>query len=519
MLFATALISVVPLFAVRWLPITDLPEHAAAMATLAHWADPAWRGPEHFYLALGRSQYLLYHLVGAGLTRVVGDAVLANRLLIAGAGLAAPFALRGLLRAVRRDERLAVLACPLFWSRPLVIGFLPFVVSVPVELATIALLVRQLEAFSRKRAVGLAVLGVVLFYLHINAFLQVGLIAAALVVTARPQRGLARHAAAHLAWLVPAALCALAWRMLGRLALAGDTLADSREVGYMSAVRALHAISLWAHDIWPSHVDEACGVVFWLAFAVLLSASVGRRQAPPPPWRFDPAYVVFLCGLTLYFALPFRIGVGTMLNVRMAATVAMLAVAALHSPAGGWRLHAPIAAAVAVTVVSAVDAIRVMRACQDEEMAGFETLLDRIPVGKRLLVLSFRRGSRHTLFPPWVHAGAYHRVWRGGVTSYSFSELSHWSLQYVPGHGPPKHSTFWDAEPCEFRNAEDGRYHDYLIVRGNLEVFRDRPPGPAWRTMASVHDFTLWEKTDEEYEPWGAPDRGPCVSRSVAEGY
>jgi hypothetical protein len=448
--------------------------------------------------------------VGAGIAALVGDALLANRLLLAIAGIATPFALRALLRALRRDERLAMLACPLFWSRPLVIGFLPFVVSVPLELATLALLVRQIEAPERRRAIGLGALGVLLFYLHVSAFLQVSLIAVALVVTARRSHNVVRHVTTGLVWLAPAAACAAVGWALGKIAMS-DSLSNEREIGYMSASRSLHAIGLWAHDIWSSHVDDACGVAFWTTFAVLLTASLGNRPDVAPGWRFDPSYVIFLCALAMYFVLPFRVGAGTMLNVRMASTVAMLAVAALHPRASGWWVRAGTVAAFVITVVVAADAIHVMRACEANEMSGFDTLLERIPVGRRILLLSFRRGSRYVGFPPWIHVGAYHRVWHGGVASFSFSELSHWSLQYRPGQRPPQHRAFWDAQPCEFRNADDGPYYDYVIVRGAVDPFRDQPPGPAWRVAARVHDFTLWEKTGEEHPPWSTPDLGPCV--------
>jgi hypothetical protein len=488
------------------------------MATLAHFGDPAWRGAEHFSLAVGRSQYLLYHLIGAGVTALVGDALLANRLLLAVAGLTTPFALRALLRALRRDERLAMFACPLFWSRPLVIGFLPFVVSVPLELATLALLVRQVEAPQRRRALALGALGVLLFYLHVSAFLQVSLIALVLaLVVVRRSSGLVRHAVTSLGWLGPAAACAALWWALGKIAMS-DSLSNAREIAYMSAARSLHAIGLWAHDIWASHVDDACGVAFWTTFAVLLATSLGKRPEIASPWRFDPAYVIFLCALAIYFVLPFRVGAGTMLNVRMASTVAMLAVAALHPRASGGWVRAGVVAAFIITIVVAGDAVRVMRACEASEMSGFDAILERMPLGSRVLLLSFRRSSRYIGFPPWIHVAAYHRVWRGGVASFSFSELSHWSLQYRPGYDPPKHHAFWDAQPCDFRNAEDGPYYDYVIVRGTVDPFRDEPPGPAWRAAVKVHDFTLWEKTGEEHPPWSMPDRGPCVPRSDVTG-
>jgi hypothetical protein len=260
-------------------------------------------------------------------------------------------------------------------------------------------------------------------------------------------------------------------------------------------------------------------VAFWTTFAVLLAASLGKRPEVGPAWRVDPAYAIFLCALAMYFVLPFRVGAGTMLNVRMASTVAMLAVAALHPRGSGPWVRAGALAAFAITVVVAGDAIRVMRACEANEMSGFDGLLERIPVGSRVLLLSFRRGSNMIGFPPWIHVGAYHRVWRGGVASFSFSELSHWSLQYKPDRAPPKHRAFWDSQPCEFRNGEDGPYYDYVIVRGSVDPFRDEPPGPAWRATARVHDFVLWEKTGDLNPPWSAPDRGPCVARSEASGY
>src|SRR4029077_10702256 len=87
-----------------------------------------------------------YHLSGAVLTALVGDGALANRLLLAIAGVAFPFSLRALLRAASRDERLAIFACLPFWSRALVLGFLPFVASIPIAFYALALFVRLVPA-------------------------------------------------------------------------------------------------------------------------------------------------------------------------------------------------------------------------------------------------------------------------------------------------------------------------------------------------------------------------------------
>ena len=110
----TAVASALPLFAVRYLPLTDLPEHVAVIATLARLMPGGGGAP--YELALGDSQYLLFHAVGAVLARIVGDAVLANRLLFASVAVLWPVSARSLLRAMGRDERLAIFAGMVFWN-------------------------------------------------------------------------------------------------------------------------------------------------------------------------------------------------------------------------------------------------------------------------------------------------------------------------------------------------------------------------------------------------------------------
>src|SRR5688572_11794987 len=106
LLIAVAIITAAPLLAVRYLPFTDLPEHVAAIATTARLL-PGGGGSADYELALGQSQYLVYDLIGAIFTRLLGgDANLANRLTLAIVAVLWPFAMRSLLRALDRDERI-----------------------------------------------------------------------------------------------------------------------------------------------------------------------------------------------------------------------------------------------------------------------------------------------------------------------------------------------------------------------------------------------------------------------------
>lgn len=521
LLAVAALAQVIPLFTVEVLPFTDVPEHLAVMASLRHWFDPAFGIAETYELALGRSQYLLYHLLGAGLSFVVSVDT-ANRLLLAAAGLAQPFAARALLRALGRDERLAVFAVPLFWNRALVIGFLPFVASLPVLLFALALAVRELGERNVRRRRGLAVLAVALFYLHASAamlLVTISIALAALAAWTEPGtlRARAAFAARRVSWLAPTLVVGGLFSVLGRITLRGASLADEGEIGRITALRSVRAFSLWAHDVFRSHTDEACAIGYWAAFLVLLVVSARRRGGGGRAARM--AWVPFLCVLALYFLVPFRVGAAAMLNVRMAPVLALFAILPLDV-APGRAPRAALAGVFVVAFVTAANAAVETRALVREEAAGVTALFAHTRPGSRLVSLPFDAGSGRVHFPPFIHMGAYHRVVHGGVASYSFSELAHWPLHYREGHAPPtKPQSFWSLNPCLYRNAEDGPYYDYVLVKGRVDPFRDAPPGPVFRFVDQVKDFRLYAKVPGETWPaWPVADRGPCVRRDRALG-
>jgi hypothetical protein len=522
--------NVLPLVLGERLPFTDWPEHVAVTASIRHWFDPSFRIAEHYVVNVGRSQYLLYHFASAALSLLVNDVEVANRVLVVGAGVALPLAFRTLLCELGRDERLCVFAFPLFWNRALVLGFLPYVVSMPVLVWALALSVRHARSPRTAFSPALAVLAVVCFYLHASAYALLAFTAIvttfacewSAVLRAFRQRlpgellRLAGHRLRQVSWLAPSAALAVTWMVVGRLTLRGSSLADAGEVGHIALARTAYGFELWAHDIWTSSWDEACAVVYWSAFAwIVLSRLAPSRTHEPAPGPI--VYVPFACVLLFFFAMPFRLGGATMLNVRLAPLVALLAVPLL-APARGRGARAPLAlaavAALAVPLVSAIEIRRVDR----EEMVDLDSLFAPARPGARLATLNFRRRSPRTHFPPWVHVGAYYRARKGGVASWSFTELPHWSLHYQPGAAPPRHRPFWEFDPCVFRNAEDGSYYDYVLVRGDVDPFRDQPPGPAWRPIARARDFTLFEKTADQWQPWTERDEGPCVDRRQAHG-
>jgi hypothetical protein len=503
-----AVATVLPLWCAPFLPFPDLPEQVGVIAAMRHLDDPAWRVREHFSIAWLSSQDL-YHVLGALLSFVVGNAERANLVLLTLAGLAYPYALRALLRALGRDERLALFGAAAFWSRPLTMGFLPYVASIPVATWGLALIVRQLRRPARARAVGLAFLGVGLFYLHADAYVLFALAAMALAIARRApwRQGI---------WIAPSALVASGWALFGAIANRARSLADPGQVGYIPRQALVSEMPEWAHDVWRSHVDEWCAVGLWAAFGVLVlqtrGAAAVRRGGALEPW------IPLLCAIAVYFALPYRVGAGIMLNVRLAVFAVLFAAVPLH-PRRGPVTAAALAAVAVVSVVGAANAAVEIREARLDELGDFDRLVDRMSQGARVLCLTFRVTSEHAHFAPWTFMGAYHRARGGGTSSASFSELAHWPLRYRPEAAPPpKPTMFWTFDSCLYRNETDGPYYDYVLARGNVDPFRDRPPGPVWRAIDRELDWTLWEKQPgTTAPPWSVPDQGPCESRRSLE--
>ncbi len=491
------------------------------MATLRHWFDPSWPDSRIYALSGRGSPYLAYHVAGALLARVTGDPILANRLLLTAIGLAIPYATRALVVAFRGDERLALFGCAAFWCRPLVIGFLPFMAAVPVTLFVLALVARQREAPTLRRGVALAVATLLVFYLHLDPLLLIVAVAVTLNLapSGRAAETFAQRVArlpVRAAWLAPAAAAAGLWLVRAH-ADAGVALMGEGPVGFLPADQLATEFPSWAYGLWRSNLEQITGTVSWVLLLVL---ALHRRQPEPDGLRgLLVRFVPFACAALLFALVPFQVGVTKMLNVRFAIFLMPTLLVALR-PDPVRFTDAALGLVALVTGVVAVHAAVEVRAAERAELGGVDALLARASPGARLLTLEFARESAFAQFPPWTKVGALHRLRGGGVASVSFAEVPHWPIHFRPESRPP-HLPGRDLEwqPCEFRNAVDGPYFDYVLVRGPIDPFRDTPPGPRWRLVGVAVEqraprWALFGKADGPDVPAVSVDRGPCAASS-----
>jgi len=523
-LWAVAIATALPLFATRYPPLTDLPEHVAVIATLARLLPGGGGAP--YEVAFGHSQYLLFHLVGALLARVVSDAVLANKLLFAIVAVMWPISVRSLLRALGRDERLAIFAAMVFWNRATIVGLEPYIASVPLAVFALATMVRQVRETTWRRGVALGGLSISVFYTHISSYVLYAFTAGILVIAMfirEPKGSRMRRAVLALAALAPSVVAAALWWHAGSLTAPGG---QPGGLDRMPIAESLSAMPIWTFDIWQTHVDELCAGVWWVAYGLVIVASWRGRasEGPDEPeqgieWL---AWVPFACAALVYLTTPFRVGGAAMLNVRLAPMLTLFALLGLRLRKD--RLGTiPLALAACAALVTAGNAAHEIRAVAREKLGDLDVVLSAMKPSTRVAMLNFDRSSRRTHFWPYVFAGSYHRARGGAVASYSFAELPHWPVHYARGSEPPDHGPFWGFRPCAYRYREDGAFYDYVLVQGAVDPWDSRQGslGPRFVPVARAGVFTLYAKetgamADAPPSLLDEPDRGPCRERAPA---
>lgn len=496
-LLASSLIAAAPLWCGKYLPFADLPEHEAVSAALAHFSDPVWRIREHYTLMFEKTPYWLYDTVGAIVCRLTGDALLAHRLLLTLVCFALPWAMASFLGALGRRRELGALAAPLFWSKSLQFGFVPFIAAIPVLFCALAQLVALLRRPTLGRALGTLGLALLLSMLHSVVYGLFIVIAAGWFVLSRIRLSGASRASRtrrqSLFQWVPFSSLALALPY-ARIASRGGEGGIKLMAPWTTAAQ----LPSWSYDLWKGPWDDLASVVFWLGAFVLFRGgypSSGLRL------RGRGLFLGWPLIATLSFALllPVQVDSVFVVSLRLGPIVACAFLALLHR-AQNREARLGMGLMGLAGVLTSLAAYQGVRASQ-RELGGFDKITEAVPLGSRTYVMNFDLAPSITHFPPWLHLASAVVAQRGGVAQYSFTSLSHWPL--VDTASPRKHTSFWFNKPCYF-DARDAVYYDSILVRGD---YLPLPPKElsGYFLAASAAPFYLWRKLPEGPEPAGQP--------------
>ena len=435
------------LLGARDLPIVDLPQHAAQLATWIRWDAGVPEVLERYELNF-RTPYLLAYLLARALSPLVG-VVVALKLVVWLAIVGNQLALMGLARRLGHDAWLGLFGLVTAVGLCFYFGFVSFMLAMPLAVASLGL---ALEHAARPRMTSGALLAGVLCLLlsahgvaFVMGFGSVGLLLA---------RGNGRLAE-RLAPLVAPVVLVFVWLAPGPV---------SQRIGADSfELTPLRIVDLPALLVGMGAADHFAVGLGLAVLAVTAWALRGRLARAPE--RLLP--LAFLLLAFLFFPAMFR-GV-VLLHTRLPCFLLPLTLLAIEpQPSRAATERTLLRAGIAATALVWAVVFGVRLVAFNREAAAFHALEAKLPAGLAMRPLVFDRGSRaFPGVPAYLHYSAYYYVEKGGTQGYSFAMYPISVVRLRPDvHATMQGAAEW--RPDLFRRSELDDY-DYFLVRSELD--------------------------------------------------
>jgi hypothetical protein len=484
-IFLAAIVATAPAWIVRHPPLQDLPFHMATLRLIHDYGNPAYGFTEVYRLSLLETEYLLYYLIGDFLAVFMGvKAASIGMVCLYLAGM--PLSMAALLRALGKDERLALLTIPLNYNVMFCLGLLPFVFGFPMMLGALAIAARHFEKPTRWGAVVLGVAAVLVFFSHVLPFALFGVGCLALFPWAHPRR-----------WFVCAAplaagLVLVAWWILGSKAGGGALHNLRQNQPWALPADAMAQFANWSTNIFHDETDEKWAVALGFLCLASLGLSAGDRDTAKPMargWFLLPV----TCSVA-YLTLAPMLGEVWLFAQRFAVPALFTCIPLIRIPRGamGWGVTA---GAVYVLVGSTVNVCNHFIECEREDVADFEDAIASMQPRKRVCGLVFDRRSAQMadIYGTFVHFVSYYQVEKGGVVQFAYTGFPHWPVQYRPGMFPPPGKLprlRWEWMPEAVTIGELYPYYDYVLVRG----YGFNPPSGTFHVSYRGEKWTVYER-------------------------
>lgn len=445
--FAAVVLSVVPLWFGRYLPMVDLPGHAAVIAALqeilhgnpifstafeAHWTSPYMLG----YALLYAASALLSPTLAAKV--VVSSAVAATSLMTA-----------ILLRAAGADQRWKWLAIPASYSYAFYWGFVSFIVAVPMALLLLVLTIRFDGSATLRRSVLIALTTIVLFYSHIIVMGFACLISLA-YLGAKNYGSLRQLVLRSLPYATPIPLIAI-W-------FASDqTGAADAPIRFGSWISRLTLLL-----VQPAGFERLSLLAIPITVSILVLPPLAGSRLTRSPARWLP---VGLC-LAIFLAAPSYAYLTGFLYERMGVFLVPLYLLLWDPPAERRENLAWLA----MPLVLAWLFVNVSRfASFSRETQDFDVILKAVPPHKRVGALILNPNTPLFGTPVYLHFTSWYQATRRGIVDFNFAEFRS-VLHYRQADSPRiTEQLSWYPQLFDWE-SHGGKSYDYFVVKGDINV-------------------------------------------------
>jgi hypothetical protein len=482
LVIAAALVATVPAWIVRHPPVQDVPFHLATIRVIHDYSSPEFGFESIYEINLSRTNYLLYALLGSLFANVLG-VYRANVLMMSLCLGGLPLAMRAFLRAVNKDERLALFTVPLAVNVMFIYGLLPYLLGLPLMFFAMAAMITHFRAPSLARGLAVALWSTALFFSHIFPF---GIFAVG-ALAYFPYRQFAKWRGALLA--MGPAVSLICWWVIG--SAVGKSATSSLEVAFDSLPfeQSLREFPLWSTNIFRDSSDEFCfRLVKLLALLASVLAFASPRMGKSDTRRF---LVVLLVCVICFFFLGERAADFWLLSQRFPVPILLSIIPFLSMPRGslGRLLTAALAC---VGIESIANVSHHFIEFERTEVGGLDQAISQIPNNKRVIGLIYDKDSKIVHNAPFLHAVSLVQVEHGGLVHFSFAHFPHWPFRYKEGKVPPpgKIKKDWEWSPEDVTLREVYPFYDFVLTRG--EGFT--PAEGTYRIKWKDECWAVWEK-------------------------
>jgi hypothetical protein len=502
-----AAFSLAPIWSGTVLPFQDWAGNMSYVAILAGVEDGNLYDQTYFTGGMLLPNGLLFWswvFLGKFMGLIIGGKVLLSLYCVA-----LPASVDRLLAASGRDRRFALLAFPLVYNHSMMMGFGSYATALPFVVYCIARAFQYETDPLRRNGVLVMVFASLTFFAHAQAYLILGVISLTFVaMVPRTFRSFWKHCLAFGAslWIF------LPWFYSEFLAPAEDTSLGGRDLmpvfehpGQMFAKWGEHTINRWqgAFDDW----------VFLGMLAIMAVGLIARRSDRQPGEgraRYAIEAITFTLLLT-YIAIPEHTLVQAVIGSRLVVVVMLFAIGWLHMPDDSKLRGALVTAMTALAVLfGAYAADAVYDFNEDEIGEGFLPLIDSLPDGSTLAVITAERESQAVTVLAHHHIYGYHFALNQGLAFSGFHSFHGRHAQWRPG----KHMPYPGRDPRAFLRGKNACVFDYLLVR-TTNIPRWQHLAPRLTYMGYSARYSLW-KIDHDRIPACRKPKKPVAPKSDA---
>lgn len=503
---ASLFVVVFPFTVTRYVPMTDLPFHAANSGILRHYFDPDHHLREQFEIAPIGVPYMSTYVINA-LAMFLMPSWIAVKIAAVIMLAMLPLGLGVMFHGMKKSPLLGLAGLPFVWNFLTHWGFLNYVGAIGLFCMVIGLTLLVLDKPTFRKQVILSAVLVALFFTHIFRFpfALLGVVGTTIVMYPATRRfwpvipPLGLPCALLCAWLRarPASLRSPIQMVkfdLGRLQefrnllLEGGFFDPAEAAGIVTSYRVLGIVAV------------VLGIVG------LLDGRLRRRTRREWAW-FGGVFLVTL-GCTgafflLFMKLPMAAGLWWYIYPRECVATALVALGFLPDLPRFVGFRLPLVVALALGPRPLTTAIANNYREFDRVTADFHRISRNIPVGPKLMYLIFDHSGTKKKNTPFIHLPAYIQAEKGGWLGFHFSTLGASPILYRDPHEPgavvpPPVPLRWEWTPQRFSVLEHGRFFDWFLVRNPL------PPGQLFRadpTIGLVDRNGSWWLYRREKEP------------------